>query len=123
MYETRILENRSGEFYYRLAMVDLDGSVHYSTIQKLVVLNQTSIQLYPNPVQDQLIVQLDGKKSGQGKLSIYNILGKMVFQQTIWMKDGEQTIQLPIFDQLPSGTYSLQIENQGEMIQQKVIKK
>ena len=123
MYETRILENRSGEFYYRLAMVDLDGSVHYSTIQKLVVLNQTSIQLYPNPVQDQLIVQMDGKKSGQGKLSIYNILGKMVYQQTIWMKDGEQTIQLPIFDQLPSGTYSLQIENQGEMIQQKVIKK
>ena len=123
MYETRILETRSGEFYYRLAMVDLDGSVHYSTIQKLVVLNQTSIQLYPNPVQNLLIVQLDGKKSGQGKLSIYNILGKMVYQQTIWMKDGEQTFQLPIFDQLPSGTYSLQIENQGEMIQQKVIKK
>lgn len=123
MYETRILETRSGEFYYRLAMVDLDGSVHYSTIQKLVVLNQTSIQLYPNPVQNLLFVQLDGKKSGQGKLSIYNILGKMVYQQPIWMKDGEQTVQLPIFDQLPSGTYSLQIENQGEMIQQKVIKK
>ena len=68
--------------------------------------NQLDISIYPNPVIDKLFVQ---GLSNPTKISVYNILGKLVFSKTT---SSEINV-----DNLQSGIYILKIvDNQKEIV-------
>ncbi|MFV0571419.1 MAG: endonuclease [Xanthomarina gelatinilytica] len=73
------------------------------------------ISVYPNPVSNQLNIQLQHSKETQ--IDIYNILGKRVFTKTI---NQSQSIQL---DNLNSGVYILKLTQGNTTISKKLIKK
>jgi len=65
----------NGANYYRLKMVDLDGSFGYSAVQSLSFETAAAISAYPNPASTSLYVQ---HQSGSAGISLMNIAGTAV---------------------------------------------
>jgi hypothetical protein len=65
--------------YYRLKMIDADGSFAYSKIQS-VQLGTEGIVVYPNPVEGGKQLQLLLNDSQVEKIYIYDLAGKVVYE-------------------------------------------
>jgi hypothetical protein len=78
----------------------------------------SGLKLYPNPAQQQTTLELE--KPFSGTLSLYNLQGQNVWQQTV-VKTTKKVIPL---HNLPSGIYLLQgIAEDGARFSGKVVKK
>ena len=103
-----------GYNYYRLLIVDKDGSVKYSNTDK-VNINTTSasINFYPNPVVDHTVtLQLTNILKGSYQLLVFDNAGKQVYASVINYAGGSsvQTIYLP--QNISSGIYQVQLKNE-----------
>jgi Subtilase family/Secretion system C-terminal sorting domain len=77
-----IENNKSGVRYYRLKIVDVDGSFSYSAIRPVVFTEEMNWQVYPNPSAGifNLIYQLNiGDKM---KVKVYDAGGRTVYEST-----------------------------------------
>lgn len=88
-----------GKDYYRLRIVENDGSYRYSTIAVLTIGgSKASVAVYPNPVSDhRLGLQLMNQPKGLFTLRLYNNLGQEVMNKRINHETGSsfETIILP----------------------------
>ncbi len=102
----------AGINFYRLKMVDRDGSFAYSNIVKLQTGKKelAVTQLFPNPVQDQLNIQLQSDKKQAASLSIIDITGKTLKVITVNLTAGinNTSINLSAYS---SGTYMIKFSN------------
>lgn len=104
----------AGTHYYRLRMVDLDGTYTYSDVQKIVLNQVLAMGLYPNPATSQVIVS--GIEAG-GYIQLFTIEGKRLRQ---WATGGHhQLIQL---NNITKGVYIIQYQNKVRIQQLKFIK-
>ncbi|MCE3282741.1 MAG: hypothetical protein K0Q66_1478, partial [Chitinophagaceae bacterium] len=71
----------AGVSYYRLKMVDKDGSYKYSTIET-VKTKSIGLSVYPNPVKSTITVQHEVAAKGAA-VSVLTISGKPVFQSVV----------------------------------------
>lgn len=99
-----------GENFYRLKMVDLDGSFAYSRIRSLSFDSRNAFTLYPNPTADRIYPNA-GDLSKIESVTIINSLGQLVFESQSLTKDGIS------IRHLASGIYTIQIKKMGEAIQ------
>lgn len=86
--------------YYRLKMVDLDGSFKYSPIQSVnfgklgdesIVANEGEFIVYPNPASEGVHVEWDANQVDQPTLlEFYDVSGKLIFSEKV----EDQTSQL-----------------------------
>ena len=101
---------KEGINYYRLKQLDYDGKHEYSFIVAVEYSSKnrsTSIGIFPNPAKDLLML-----KNGEGKVTIFNILGQPVKYLTI--DANETTIQLT---DLLNGQYYLQVlQEDGKVV-------
>lgn len=90
-----------GNIYYRIKLVDTDGTYAYSRI--LSVTNSEGIQLkaYPNPVKEKVTLEVSPEYLGS-QLKLTNLAGVLLQQLTIT----EQTFNLSL-DKYPAGIYLL----------------
>jgi hypothetical protein len=93
--------------YYRLKLVDLDGSVEYSPVIKIGSKTDNKLSFYPNPVKDQLTVVLEANVSAQ----LVNSIG-----QVVWTGSLEAGINTILVGQFVQGVYSLVVEGKGYQI-------
>jgi hypothetical protein len=78
--------------------------------------------LYPNPVSDKLTISLDLTEDSDLDISIYSIVGQLIFQEEVNFRNGENMIVIP-FDIYPQGLYSVRITNEdGDRMVRKIIK-
>jgi hypothetical protein len=79
-YEDRPLSNAS-IYYYRLKMVDKDGSIKYSNV--VIIKNSTSAlsTVYPNPARDRITININDNGLLNSKAVITDLNGKVL--QTI----------------------------------------
>lgn len=77
------------------------------------------LQLYPNPVTEQLKIQMPENQGKQGFLSIENTLGEEVLRKAM---SGETTQTLWV-SELPPGLYVLRVQDGQEMLTGRFIKK
>ncbi|RYU77723.1 T9SS type A sorting domain-containing protein [Hymenobacter persicinus] len=84
--------------YYRLRQVDTDGNASLSPT--VAVAAAGTVQVYPNPVQSQLYVQLPGA----AQYRILNALGQVMQQG----QAQEGLLTLPVAE-LPTGIYQLEL--------------
>jgi len=109
----------NGKSYYRLKQVDFDGKFSYSSI---VVLNCTanistpaSVAIYPNPVTDNLSVNIKGL-SGKKRLMIYDVIGQEMSSKIIGSTDANVQEMIDV-SSLAKASYILRIDVDNELYQ------
>jgi hypothetical protein len=101
------VQSLSGMNYYRLAMVDQDGTVTYSAIHTLNFETsgnpEVSLQLYPNPVTDRLHLAFSDLP-GTMKIRIIDTRGQVIRTITA----ASVSVDLPVSD-LTRGIYIIEV--------------
>jgi hypothetical protein len=104
-----------GSNYYRLKMIDLDGSFAYSSIRKLSGEVGAEVTIYPNPVSNELSV-LSTTGQAIGKVEIISQNGKVL------MTRNGSTISSPInVKNLPAGIYLVKISFQNGTVENRKV--
>ena len=107
----------SGLHYYRIKQVDYDGTWSYSSIQSAFIAIKESLTFFPNPVDQELQVQMNGKEGIQ--INIIDIHGRNLSQHWI----GGQRQSLAVHSLAP-GIYFIQYANSaGELKSWRMVKR
>ncbi len=114
-YYTDKINTANNKHFYRLEMVDKDGTKTYSKTRLINNSLKASIQLYPNPATDYVIVVSTNAK----KIQVLDISGKAVIN--IDVTNNHNIVNLK---SLTAGNYILAVtNNDGEVVTEKLIKK
>ncbi|MHA6248544.1 IPT/TIG domain-containing protein [Pontibacter sp. CAU 1760] len=118
------LDGKGGIRYYRLKQIDLDGSHTYSKVVAVETRGNAMEQVVvaPNPLNYNSKVFVSANDRGKAVLTLHNMVGKRLFQKAVELHEGQNEIQLPVYERLPAGTYILTVEMQNQRLQVKVIK-
>lgn len=100
----------SGTSYYRLKMVDFDGTTDYSKIVSVQSYGKGKVKIYPTVTADNLVVE--GAKS----VTIVNMMGQVVLQR-------EMNSSVVSLQELPKGIYIVKGEaTEGGTFLEKIVK-
>jgi hypothetical protein len=101
-----------GNTYYRLKMIDKDGSFRYSNIVlvKSPVKNIAVTNMFPNPAKDRFTVEVLADKKQEINIAVYDFAGRRVINQKKVTGAGLQQHQLNL-DNFASGTYFVQVKD------------
>ena len=97
-----------GMNYYRVSQYHVDESFGYS--ETIRVLYRDEFTIYPNPAEYELTVEIPGTVAVGTQLVITDILGKVVYRQTV--EQNSSTIDLSNFDK---GNYFVRLEREGNI--------
>jgi hypothetical protein len=102
---------------YRLAQVDLDGTVHLSDPVTVGRGGPGGVQLrdpYPNPARTRATISLavPEQASGDATLRLYDVLGRQVRTVDSAVEPGRSTATVDVSG-LPSGVYVLRLAADG----------
>lgn len=105
--------------YYRLKMIDIDGTFSYSKVLPVRLNNNFSNALiYPNPTSGPLSIRLTEAIKNNSALIITDIAGRIVKQQSV--NKGVFSIDLKV-SELPAGRYFISINDQQNIIRQSFV--
>lgn len=90
---------------------------NYSTLK----LDADDVNLYPNPVADQLNLNINANEQGEYQIEIMDITGKLIQTDLSLLAAGESEVQLDVSGLTP-GFYMLRITNSSGTIIKKFIK-
>ncbi|MFT6166656.1 MAG: hypothetical protein ACJASF_001349 [Vicingaceae bacterium] len=103
------LKQQNAISYYRLKQTDFNGTFEYSGIisQNTCSKKVAEVVIYPNPVSETLNLSFDGDKSQVLSLSIYNVMGKMVYYSELYQSK-------IVFENKLNGIYFLHVTTPSE---------
>jgi len=112
---------QSGKQFYRISELDVDvNSTGFSPIRTLILQNekQPVISIWPNPATSHVVISGSDNENIYTQARIFDLAGKKVADKKL---DGHSN-KIAI-NELPAGTYIVQIENNaGSKYSQKIIK-
>jgi hypothetical protein len=91
--------------YYRLKMIDKDGSFQYSFIITLKSKVSNRLSVYPNPANN-FVTVVHGAPIGNASISVIDVVGKKL--QTILINSNVQQTSFTLNTVIKAGTYVLQ---------------
>ncbi len=102
----------AAENYYRLKMIDLDGSFEYSKVLHITTNcgQEHDIAVYPNPIikgSNSMYVKFFAEREN-AQLIVTNVTGQVIKRLSLQTGKEWNTIQLDISD-LPSGSYFIKV--------------
>ena len=113
--------------YYRLKMVDIDGSFEYSPIESVTfdkthsILNSREFLVFPNPASEGVNIQWDANQVDQPtSLEFYDLSGKLVLVEPVADQTNHQYVDFTK-STMGTGLYLLRIMNGNEAIEHKQI--
>lgn len=112
-------QSLSGNNYYRLKMIDADGTFTYSKVVVVRVDGKTTLQVFPNPAKNIIYVQATGNDKNT-LVRITDGAGKIVKEQKLVL-NGTTSFSIDI-SSLPKGLYYLTLKDASKIQQQKIIK-
>jgi len=112
----------SNKIYYRLRMVDLDGSSRYSNIAVVKTDPFTVASVSPNPFTDEINLKVSVGQAQQLRLELLDGAGRQVRMLLINGQRGMNTLSIQQLGGLSNGLYILRLRATDQEIQQKVIK-
>jgi hypothetical protein len=106
----------SDNYYYRLKLVDDDGSFSYSKIVLVRFDEPTEIKVFPTTFTSTLTLRIPSSKQETAQLIVVDISGKTVYNHSYKVKQGinEFSIELPA--SLARGQYFMVIANKNKSI-------
>jgi len=116
----------TGNNYYRILQIDIDGTSSYSTIATCNFVGKAknaSLKIFPNPTDGNITViafsVYDVKSEKQ--ITIENTLGEIIYRKTI---DGSiDKISIDALSKAPKGIYIIRLTMPSGMLSEKVIVK
>src|SRR5690606_31426989 len=105
-----------GNNYYRIKQVDKDGKITYSSTVTIVY-TPTSfrVEIYPNPVTDQLRVRIGTAEIAQYRLTLTDLAGRVVYEEKIQTGNGQQDWTIPTAT-LASQVYLVTVRNSRDEV-------
>lgn len=102
-------------YYYRLKMVDLNGSFNYSKVVTVEVpSSDVNIdRLYPNPASDIITVDYSIEDNSQALIKVINVDGAIVYTQRHNFQKGGDQFQIDVSN-FPAGNYWIKIDGRFE---------
>ncbi len=122
--DTEITNSLKGIVYYRLKMIDLNGTFTYSEI-RTIDLNSTNIDqvlLYPNPFNKQLTINIYSPIETKSKLEVTDLTGKIIAVETLQVQAGNNNYSLSAIEKLSPGIYFISCELNGQKTVKKIVK-
>ena len=102
--------------YYRLKQIDFNGNFNYSKIISLKSIKKETIELFPNPIFNNLTIKINELKP-PFELKIYDILGR------IWSINTANYNEITLnTEHLIKGNYFIEIKNKELIVVKKIIK-
>lgn len=118
----------NGNYYYRVVMLNFDGSYSYTHVK---VLNRTDEEkdginnflLTPNPVHTQLTLQITGEGVSYDQIELVDVNGKAQYigDNVLINLNTQKTVKINV-DQLTPGVYFIVTTQDGELQTQKFVK-
>mgnify|MGYP003333227270 CR=1 FL=1 len=105
----------SSVIYYRVAAINVDGTIQYTNVAKLSAISQNpSIAVTPNPVSGNVIsIDFRNMEGGEYNAILYNIEGKKISATVFHVSEIKDTKRMRVGMELPSGNYKLVIYKSG----------
>jgi len=120
---TDVESNKSGARYYRLKVIDKDGTYRYSETKRINFGNSADWYVYPNPVKGTLQVITSADAGTNVEMKLQTVTG-----QVLWTKTAKGTGQLEKHQlninglHLAAGIYILEITAGAEVKRMKLVK-
>ena len=104
-----------GRNYYRLRMVDADGSFGYSEVRTLTFeAKALTLAAYPNPFSSDFMVTFTTEQKGAAQISIFDAAGKQIHSQQIEkVVPGVNTTKIVPASNLAQGLYIMTLTQNG----------
>lgn len=102
---------------YRLAMIDIDGTVSYSNQIELIGSTQRDIVVSPNPANGPLTVTFPYRTDGSAELSVYDLRGQLVYWKQVEQALYNHQVDLT---SLPAGMYQMEVWWNGQRSWKKI---
>jgi GEVED domain/Secretion system C-terminal sorting domain len=113
-----------GKSYYRLKMLNRDGTYTYSSVKNLSIKEPVEeVHLFPNPASTKVSVSIKTTEKNSFTIILNDIHGQKIIKQTGILTAGVNDITISNFENLPSGVYTVQIAIGQKIINQKLVKK
>jgi hypothetical protein len=111
-YEYADVQPLLGKSFYRVKAVDINGRSTYSAIVKMQFGRvDNTLTIYPNPVVDQINLQIIGLKPDSYRMQVFNDLGQCLIEKTIVYTGGYGLHQIPLLPNMKKGPYRLLLRN------------
>ena len=116
--DEEVIFNRS--YYYRLKQFDMDGSITYSSVVIVRIdKDELVFSIHPNPLHDDLILQLDGIFETDLQLRILDNLGQLVRDEKIGKHQNRTVLNVA---NLSGGLYHVLILSENESFRLNFVK-
>lgn len=102
--------------YYRLKMLDNDGSFDYSKIASILIESKYIVKITPSVSDNTVLVETDFNDRIDATIGVYNQAGKLMLQKTVTRLE---TISM---DNFPQGLYFVRVNHGQDFWVKKVIK-
>lgn len=123
-YTFNHLGAQSGQNYYRLKLMNKDGSFTYSNV---VVINVSVKGLsvagvYPNPFVQRVNIAVTAEKAQTVSIVLFDNTGKQIKTQAAKVQTGNNTIVVDGLNSLPSGSYILEVKSDDAIMHHQIVK-
>ena len=119
------ISNTINVIYYRLRMVDNDGSFKLSNIisLKLKGLNNNGmLNVYPNPFTTDIKIEYNSQIKESATITLYAIDGKIVNQQFTELLMGNNIIPINNLSSIQKGNYLIEVKTASGKVIKKIVK-
>jgi hypothetical protein len=120
LYQHFDTQPNGGDNFYRLKMIDRNGAYEYSKTINIPFKTNTTLQIFPNPVKDKLIINfLQNVPDVISKIEIINVSGQKILDSYVETVNPEISVNL---ESLQSGIYFLKMYTNQQILIHKIYK-
>jgi hypothetical protein len=114
---------KSPVLYYRLKMVNTDGSFSYSKTA-VVSLDQTNatFSIFPNPTTDYAVLRFYSDKQSVAMMRLMDNSGREIMYKSFTINTGTNNVMVDQLNTLPKGVYIVQVVVNNSLYNNKLIK-
>ncbi len=102
-----------GDLYFRIKRTDAEGNVVYSVIKAVNLQledQRPGIQIYPNPVNQKILIQFDEQQTGNYVLELVGTTGQVIARKQVQLS-GASITNMDLSNKPASGIYFLRAVN------------
>ncbi len=121
-YSDPVNSNVTANYYYRLKIVELDGTFKYFTVVLIKVNSNKTFIVKQNPVRDQIPVQIKLAERGPVNLSVYDLKGRKLLQRNYNGNAGDNYFVITDIQSFPTGIYLLEAIIDRQRFAEKILK-